>query len=126
MHICDKEKNTPISRAKAAESLSSQSPNIHTIHSLNASLAGKAVLLRSTMSNNSTTTDAVNPYDYTPSAPAAGIAATAFMLFTALHTYQLFRTRTWFFIPFIIGGYCKSSLAIHPSTPSSESNADLS
>ncbi|KAJ9621943.1 hypothetical protein H2203_006824 [Taxawa tesnikishii (nom. ined.)] len=40
------------------------------------------------MSNNSTTTDAVNPYDYTP-----------------LLRRPLFRTRTWFFIPFIIGGY---------------------
>lgn len=47
-------------------------------------------------------------YRYDPSVPAAVIFVVIFAATTFLHTYQLFRTRTWYFIPFLIGGYCKS------------------
>ncbi|KAL4745217.1 hypothetical protein BDW72DRAFT_211653 [Aspergillus terricola var. indicus] len=43
-------------------------------------------------------------YYYTPSAAAGGIFAGLFGVCTVLHLYQLLRTRTWFMIPFAIGG----------------------
>ncbi|PLB43472.1 RTA1-domain-containing protein [Aspergillus steynii IBT 23096] len=43
-------------------------------------------------------------YYYKPSAPAAAIFVVLFGLSTLLHFYQLIRTRTWFMIPFFIGG----------------------
>ncbi|KAJ5636656.1 RTA1-domain-containing protein [Penicillium longicatenatum] len=43
-------------------------------------------------------------YYYTPSAAAAAIFVVLFGLSTLLHFYQLVRTRTWFMIPFLIGG----------------------
>ncbi|KAL3459779.1 RTA1 like protein-domain-containing protein [Aspergillus heterothallicus] len=43
-------------------------------------------------------------YYYTPSAPAGAIFVALFGICTALHLYQLVRTRTWFMIPFTIGG----------------------
>lgn len=50
------------------------------------------------------------PYKYDPSGAAAGIFMVLFLLSTFLHAYQLFRTRTWFFIPLLIGGICMSPL----------------
>lgn len=46
-------------------------------------------------------------YRYDPSMTAAVIFIILFSAISALHTYQLVRTKTWFFIPFLIGGYCK-------------------
>ncbi|KAL4877389.1 RTA1 like protein-domain-containing protein [Aspergillus karnatakaensis] len=43
-------------------------------------------------------------YYYTPSAAAGGIFAGLFGVCTILHLYQLIRTKTWFMIPFAIGG----------------------
>lgn len=45
-------------------------------------------------------------YRYDPSMAAAIIFIILFLLATALHLYQMFRTRTWIFIPFVIGGVC--------------------
>ena len=47
-------------------------------------------------------------YYYTPSAAAAGIFVVLFGISTILHFYQLMRTRSWFMIPFFIGGICQS------------------
>ncbi|RAL06701.1 RTA1 domain-containing protein [Aspergillus homomorphus CBS 101889] len=44
-------------------------------------------------------------YYCNPSLAAAVIFIICFLLPTILHTYQLVRTRTWFFIPFLVGGY---------------------
>lgn len=65
-------------------------------------------------------------YRYDPSMVAAVIFIILFLIISALHTYQLVRTKTWFFIPFLIGGYCKmhqlaciymgSSTNRHPTT----------
>ncbi|EHA26072.1 hypothetical protein ASPNIDRAFT_171417 [Aspergillus niger ATCC 1015] len=44
-------------------------------------------------------------YYYYPSLAAAVIFIICFLLTTLLHTFQLVRTKTWFFIPFLIGGY---------------------
>ncbi|KAL5606994.1 uncharacterized protein BROUX77_004187 [Berkeleyomyces rouxiae] len=42
-------------------------------------------------------------YKYEPSLATAVIFAIGFLISAALHTYQIFRTRTWFFIPFLLG-----------------------
>ncbi|KAJ5757114.1 uncharacterized protein N7511_007296 [Penicillium nucicola] len=44
-------------------------------------------------------------YTYNPSIAAAVIFIILFAVTTLLHTFYLFRTRTWFFIPLVIGGY---------------------
>lgn len=46
-------------------------------------------------------------YRYNPSMAAAVVFIILFLVATTLHTYQLLRTRTWFLIPFVIGGFCK-------------------
>ncbi|KAJ5586889.1 uncharacterized protein N7459_002654 [Penicillium hispanicum] len=43
-------------------------------------------------------------YNYDPSAGAAVAFSAIFFLTTAVHIWQLIRNRTWFFIPFIVGG----------------------
>jgi hypothetical protein len=48
-------------------------------------------------------------YHYDPSIAAAGIFTALFALSTIFHLLQLIRTRTWYFIPFAIGGICKSN-----------------
>jgi hypothetical protein len=47
------------------------------------------------------------PWDYVPSLPLAIVATTVFASLTIFHIFRLFRTRTWFCIPFIIGGLCE-------------------
>lgn len=49
-------------------------------------------------------------YRYDPSLAAAAIFVALFLLVTGLHLYQLLRTRTWYFIPFVIGGCCTFSV----------------
>ncbi|KAK6537167.1 hypothetical protein TWF694_011364 [Orbilia ellipsospora] len=44
-------------------------------------------------------------YPYHPSEAAAILFAVLYGLTSALHTYQLVRTKTWFFIAFTIGGW---------------------
>ncbi|KAL4954896.1 RTA1 like protein-domain-containing protein [Aspergillus filifer] len=44
-------------------------------------------------------------YYYDPSMAAAVIFIVLYGIVTTLHTYHLFRTRTWFFIPMVLGGY---------------------
>lgn len=47
-------------------------------------------------------------YRYEPSMIAAVIFIVLFSITTSLHLYQLIRTRTLYFIPFLIGGFRKS------------------
>ena len=47
-------------------------------------------------------------YHYNPSMAAAIIFIIVFAATTAMHGYQMFRTKTWFLVPFFIGGLCKS------------------
>lgn len=47
-------------------------------------------------------------YRYDPSMAAAVIFIILFLMVTGLHTYQLIRTKTWFFSCFVIGGFSKS------------------
>jgi hypothetical protein len=51
-------------------------------------------------------------YHYDPSLVAAIIFIILFLLTTAFHSYQLLRTRTWYFIPFLIGGF---RMCLNPS-----------
>ncbi|KAE8396156.1 RTA1 like protein-domain-containing protein [Aspergillus alliaceus] len=44
-------------------------------------------------------------YRYYPSLAAAAIFTILFAATTFFHLYQLIRRRTWFFIPFVIGGF---------------------
>lgn len=44
------------------------------------------------------------PYRYYPSNVAAIIFVVAFSATTLLHIFQLFKKRTWYFIPLIVGG----------------------
>ena len=46
-------------------------------------------------------------YHYLPSAAAALLFTALFGLSTIMHIYQMARTRTWFVIPFILGGLCE-------------------
>lgn len=55
------------------------------------------------MANDSTYT----LYNYDPSGVAAIIFVALFGLTTFVHIFQMIRSRSWFFIPFIIGGICK-------------------
>ncbi|KAH8725632.1 RTA1 like protein-domain-containing protein [Phaeosphaeriaceae sp. PMI808] len=49
------------------------------------------------------------PYRYSPSNVAAIIFVTAFFLTTFLHIVQLVKKKTWYFIPFVIGGLLEAS-----------------
>ena len=51
-------------------------------------------------------------YHYDPTIIGANIFIILFLFLlpTFLHVYQLSRTRTWFMIPFVIGGFCTSWL----------------
>ena len=53
-------------------------------------------------------------YHYEPSMAAAIIFVLLFGASSILHSAQMFMTRTWFMIPFLIGGYCKYTLALAP------------
>ncbi|MCJ1397702.1 hypothetical protein MMC11_000898 [Xylographa trunciseda] len=44
-------------------------------------------------------------YRYNPSLAAAIIFIVLFVLISSLHIFRLFQTRTWFFVPLIIGGF---------------------
>ncbi len=46
-------------------------------------------------------------YRYNPSDVAAIIFVVLFAITTFFHLYQLLRTRTWYFIPLVVGGFCK-------------------
>lgn len=46
-------------------------------------------------------------YRYFPSEVAAIIFTALFAIATFVHLYKLLCHRTWFFIPFIIGGFCE-------------------
>jgi uncharacterized membrane protein len=53
-------------------------------------------------------------YYYNPSEAAAIVCIALFGISTMLHIFQLSRKRTWYFIPFIIGGLCMSTYPLHP------------
>lgn len=46
-------------------------------------------------------------FHYYPSLGAAILFSILFSFASILHTYQVIVTRTWFYICFLVGGYCK-------------------
>ncbi|KAF9886428.1 hypothetical protein FE257_011460 [Aspergillus nanangensis] len=60
-------------------------------------------------------------YKYDPSMPAAVIFIILFGVASAAHTYHLIRTRTWFFIPLVIGVWFEFVGYIGRAMSSSES-----
>lgn len=46
-------------------------------------------------------------YSYVPSMAAAIIFVILFGASTGWHMWQMIKTKTWFLIPFLIGGFCK-------------------
>ncbi|EOD43142.1 putative rta1 domain-containing protein [Neofusicoccum parvum UCRNP2] len=48
---------------------------------------------------------------YKPSLAAAAIFTVLFTATTVFHCWQMIRRRTWYFVPFIIGGICGALLA---------------
>lgn len=55
-------------------------------------------------------------YKYVPSMGGAIFFVIVFILTTFLHLYQMIRTRTWFMIPFCVGGACTST-SPYPEPP---------
>ena len=53
--------------------------------------------------------NAISLYPYKPSKVAAITCAVIFTITAAVHIVKLFKTRTWFCIPFIVGLVCKPS-----------------
>lgn len=54
-------------------------------------------------------------YRYDPSMGGAVLFAILFMGTTFYHIFQMFKTRTWFFIPYVIGGLCTYTLTLYAS-----------
>jgi hypothetical protein len=48
-------------------------------------------------------------YRYTPSVAAAVIFIILFTITTAFHVWQLIKSRSWYFIAFVLGGICEYS-----------------
>jgi hypothetical protein len=56
-----------------------------------------------------TSEDVFEYYRYTPSIAAAVIFIVLFSITTTVHIYQLARTKTWSFLPLVLGGLCTFS-----------------
>lgn len=48
-------------------------------------------------------------YRYDPSLPAAVVSTVVFAVLSVLHTWRLIRVRAYYFTPFVIGGFCRST-----------------
>ena len=51
-------------------------------------------------------------YRYNPSMGGAVLFILLFIGTTFYHMFQLFRTRAWYFVPFVIGGTCMYNRAL--------------
>ena len=51
--------------------------------------------------------DSYKLYQYVPSLPAAIVAIILFAIVTVYHVWLIIRHRSWYFIPFTVGGFCK-------------------
>lgn len=54
-------------------------------------------------------------YPYSPSNIAAIVGVVVFAIIFVVHVFRLFKTRTWFCIPFIIGAACEFPISPIPS-----------
>jgi len=55
-------------------------------------------------------------WHYVPSIAAAILFAILYLAITGAHLWRMIQSRTWFCIPFVIGGFC-ASLSPFPTTP---------
>jgi hypothetical protein len=55
-------------------------------------------------------------WHYVPSKPAAIAFMAAYAAISAAIIYKMVRTRSWFNIPFILGGLSTSYVALHSNT----------
>lgn len=46
-------------------------------------------------------------YNYAPSSAAAIVFVFLFAINTLIHLWRMIRSKAWFLIPFLIGGFCK-------------------
>lgn len=46
-------------------------------------------------------------WNYLPSVPAAVIFILLFLAMTTLVSWRMYKTKTWFCVPFTIGGFCE-------------------
>lgn len=51
-------------------------------------------------------------WKYLPSIAAAVIFILLFLVMSILVSWRMFKTRTWFCIPFAVGGFCKPANAL--------------
>jgi hypothetical protein len=79
---------------------------------IKASILSNRIQVHSIIMSDSTTQFVF--YHYTPSLAAAAIFVILFLATALLHLFQLFKNSTWYFIPFVIGGFCKFSTACKP------------
>lgn len=68
------------------------------------------------------TAETWQPYRYTPSTILAAVFLSLFGITTLIHLFQLFRTRTWYLIPLVVGGVCEYSEGLIP-LPKCQSNS---
>ncbi|CZS92933.1 related to RTM1 protein [Rhynchosporium agropyri] len=47
-------------------------------------------------------------YRYNPSIAAAAVACILFALTTGMHVFQMYRSRAWFLVPLVIGGFSRA------------------
>lgn len=52
-------------------------------------------------------------YRYDPSMGGAILFILLFIGTTGYHVFQMVKSRTWFFIPFVIGGICMILFTVH-------------
>jgi hypothetical protein len=57
-------------------------------------------------------------YRYAPSMACCVVFTILFFLTTLLHMIQMFKSRTWYLVPFVLGGICKfPQISIPPYPP---------
>jgi hypothetical protein len=54
-------------------------------------------------------------YRYTPSPAAAAIFMLAFLACGIVHAVQIFRTKTWYFTPLLIGVLSNAPISVSPA-----------
>ena len=74
---------------------------------INSQFSASSSLAHALSNMNQLVTRSYKFWNYVPSMPAAVIFMFIFMILTGIHTWKLFRTRSWFCIAFTLGGLCK-------------------
>lgn len=90
-------------------------PNHQNIHDNNTTVTAPSINKMADNSDSGGEVKAFVFYHYTPSMAAAIIFILIFGGSALFHIYQLVRSRTWYFIPFVLGCLCEyTSLLSRP------------